>query len=215
MVKGNYARGHWQRARDEAGADLPPLPPPDDDDDDPDADIDAGDFDPGDDDDQLPDWLSPTGRVGPPGDDDEPAQPDPPPGHTARDKRRHRAARTPPAAPVVRVTAAVRKDVRAKIGIITMPCAQYAAMRDPVCGGVAVAQEPAIADALAVLVCDSPDLLAWFTGPAGGFMKYLDLFMACLPVLLIVRAHHLTRDPDMTRQMGNPVQPQQQPAYAA
>jgi hypothetical protein len=40
-------------------------------------------------------------------------------------------------------------------------------------------------------VCDSPDLVAFFTGPGGAFMRYLALGAAVMPVVQVVAAHHV------------------------
>ena len=112
-------------------------------------------------------------------------------------------------APKIRVTAAIRKDVEAKIRFVLMPSAQLFAMRDPVCGSVAVEQEPEISSAFAEIVCDSPDLVAWFTGPAGGFMKYFRLVMAVQPVLMIGWAHHIAHA------VIDPAEMADQPDYSA
>ena len=111
----------------------------------------------------------------------------------------------------VRVTALTRRDVEAKIRFVLHPAGQVWSARDPVCGGTFAVQEPEVSSALAEIVCDSPDLLAWFTGPAGGFMKYFRLVMALQPVGLAVWAHHVAHlAPAMDGQ-----QPPQMPAYAA
>lgn len=120
-----------------------------------------------------------------------------------------RKSKVPP--PKIRVTAAIRKDVEAKIRFALMPTARLFAMRDPVCGSVAVEQEPEISSAFAEIVCDSPDLVAWFTGPAGGFMKYLRLIMAVQPVLMIGWAHHIAHAVIEPEAMANG----QQPDYSA
>lgn len=126
-----------------------------------------------------------------------------------RDGKRPRKAKVP--TPKIRVTAAIRKDVEAKIRFVLMPGAQLFAMRDPVCGSVAVEQEPEISSAFAEIVCDSPDLVAWFTGPAGGFMKYFRLVMAVQPVLMIGWAHHIAHAVIEPEAMANG----QQPDYSA
>ena len=111
----------------------------------------------------------------------------------------------------IKVTAATRKDVHAKIRFVLVPAGEIWQARDRICGGTFVQQEPAVSDALAEIVCDSPDLLAWFTGPAGGFMKYFRLVMALQPVGLAVWAHHVAHAVEIV----DGQQPQQMPAYAA
>lgn len=108
-----------------------------------------------------------------------------------------------------RVTATIRKDINAKISLgLELPGRIWQA-RDPWCGGAFIHQRPAIADALTDIVCDSADLVDWFTGPAGGFMKYLKLAAALQPVAVVVYGHHVTHtigekqgqreQPDMSR----------------
>jgi hypothetical protein len=87
--------------------------------------------------------------------------------------------------------AALRRDIHAKIRVVAVPAARVYQIRDPVCGGVAVQIEPGVSDSLADIVMDSPDLIAWFTGPAGGFMKYFDLLSKLAPLAGTVWAHHI------------------------
>jgi len=104
--------------------------------------------------------------------------------------------------------------VHAKIRFVLMPAGRAWASRDPLCGGTFARQEPEISDALAEIVCDSPDLLRWFTGPAGGFMKYFRLLMALEPVALTLWGHHVAHGQVVLAE-GEAQQPPQMPAYAA
>jgi len=203
----NYARGHWAKAQKVKKLAL--LPGPDDD-------IDAGEAipEPGpdgpvrtvypDDDLELPDWLM--------NGDPPPAEPEPevaadkPPGRLRDRPSSGRSGKSK-----VRITATIRKDIEAKIRFVLMPAGQMWAIRDHVCGVTFAQQEPVISEALAEIICDSPDLVAWFTGPAGGFMKYFKLLMALQPVGLAVWAHHIAH----AVQFEDGQQPPQQPAYAA
>ena len=90
-------------------------------------------------------------------------------------------------------TAAVAQDIRAKVGMMVDVPARLWAVRDPVCGVMAVQQSAAMADAWTAIVLDSPELVAWFSGPAGGFMKWVDVIMATYPVAMTVYAHHIAR----------------------
>jgi len=154
----------------------------------------------------APDWLNVDPGQPDRGGPDE-IIPDPPPARLRSAGAPTRKAKGP------RVTVSLRKDVEAKIRMVTIPLGGVVLQpRDPVCGGVFVEQEPAIAAALANVVCDSPDLLNFFTGPGGRYMKYFELFMACLPVGMAVVGHHVAHGPTLP---VNPHQPQQQPAYAA
>lgn len=196
-TKGQWARGHHSRGTGgyDAGRHLTPLP-------DPPAGgdpEDAGDLDP----EETPDggWPDgwPEGRQdfgargrhaapGPPPSDDDTGgpevslPPDPPPGQL-RDTR--------PRGAHAKVTAAVRKDIEAKVGIMLEVPGRVWEARDPLCGGTFVEQLPATRAAFASLVCDSPDMVAWFTGVGGGFMKWLDVLIALQPVGLVMWGHHV------------------------
>lgn len=127
-----------------------------------------------------------TGPVYEPG----PVLADPPPLHG--DKRKWKQG-SPKAAPrkAVRVTAGVRGDIDAKIRFaLQVPGAIWQA-RDPLCGGTFVQQIPDTAEAFTDIVCDSADLVAFFTGPGGNFMKVLKLGAALMPVVQVVAAHHV------------------------
>jgi hypothetical protein len=200
LVTGKYKRGHWARTQSH-NARLQPLPGP------------ADEVPDEDDDDELPpelvaeldnlDWIDAENARATP-ESDEPAGEDPAPS-------RLRQRRQTPAAPKrTRVTATMQRDVQAKIRMVLVPAGRVWAMRDTVCGPVFVEQEPDISEALAEIVCDSPDLLNWFTGPAGGYMKYFKLLMAVQPVLLVLWMHHIAH----ADQSAEPAQPQQ-PAFAA
>ena len=200
MVKNTYARGHHMRKPR-----LVPLPGPDV----ADEDLDMGLLEP---DPTLAggSGMPPTGGgPGIPSYDDEPVEPDRPPGHLAGppgSRERGSQRRT------VRVTAAVRKDITAKIKMPLFVGGKIWEARDPWCGGTFVAQLDPISEAFTDIVCDSADLVAFFTGPAGGFMKYLKLATALAPVAQVAWAHHVAHS------IGGEGQEQARPdmrAYAA
>jgi hypothetical protein len=88
--------------------------------------------------------------------------------------------------------------------------------RDPLCGAVFVQQLPSTRSALVDLICQSPDLVAWFTGVGGGFMLYLNLLAALQPVAVTVWAHHIAHSieaPGQQQQAGPQLHDGQ--AYAA
>jgi len=137
--------------------------------------------------------------------DDDELVPDPPPGHVTRQGQRQ--GRPAAGHGKVRVTAALRKDIEAKIRFVLVPTGQVWQARDPACGGTFAYQEPEISASLAEIVCDSPDLIGWFTGPAGGFMKYFRLFMALQPVGLTIYGHHVAHTIELEpveRQQADP-----------
>jgi hypothetical protein len=94
--------------------------------------------------------------------------------------------------PKIAITATVRKDIRAKIALMLGIPAMMIKKRDPWCGTVLVEQVPDIADALADLVADSPDLVEFFTG-SGTYMKWLKLAVALQPVAEMGWHHHILR----------------------
>ena len=148
--------------------------------------------------------------AGPPRPPHEPAEeirPDPAPAPIGKAKG------TKARKPGPKVTTAIRADITAKIRFMAVPAAKVWEIRDPLCGGVAVQQEPAISAAVATIVLDSPDLMAFFTGPMGGFMKYLELGAAVLPVLQVAFAHHVAHSIGETGQPARP--PVDERQYAA
>lgn len=112
------------------------------------------------------------------------------PRHATREFRRERQEKARKAGP--RLTDdALRKDIAAKVGFPLMIAGQMWQSRDPFCGSVFNDSRDGIAEAATDLIMDSPDLIAWFTGPASGFMKYFRLAMALQPVVSAVFAHHV------------------------
>lgn len=104
------------------------------------------------------------------------------------------AASTPPAPPkkAAKIPDSVRRDIRAKISLLLMFPAGWAARRDPLCGAELQEQLPDIATALADIACDSPDVVQFFTSAGGGYIKWLNLAIACQPVAEVFVKHHVT-----------------------
>jgi hypothetical protein len=115
-------------------------------------------------------------------------EPDEPPAHARRKRRKTPEAEKPKRA---RIAVGIRADINAKVSMPLEVGGTIWAARDQLCGGVFLAQRPAIADALTDIICESPDLVAWFTGPASGFMRYLNLAGALWPVVEMIGAHHV------------------------
>lgn len=100
-----------------------------------------------------------------------------------------------------RVTQAIRKDVKGKVAMFLTVAGATWAGRDPVCGQTLVQAIPdqededgvsaGIATALTDIICDSPDVVKWFTS-SGKYMKWLTLAMAVQPVLTTAFHHHVT-----------------------
>lgn len=171
-----WKRGHFHRGVG-GGANLRPLPGPEDD-----IDLEE-EFDLGEPP-ELPGQPPWDGNGGGPDWTDE-IPPDEPPADLGQPKSGPRKRGQP------KVTTGIRKDINAKISLgLELPGRIWQA-RDPWCGGAFIHQRPAIADALTDIVCDSADLVEWFTGPASGFMKYLKLAAALQPVAVVVYGHHV------------------------
>jgi hypothetical protein len=90
-----------------------------------------------------------------------------------------------------RASAAVRKDITAKIALMIGLPAGIWATADPYCGTAASAAVPAFSAALADIVVDSVDLVNWFTA-GGNYLKWLTLATTVAPVLQVVWGHHIT-----------------------
>ena len=190
-VMNKWARGHAARGEGghagQAPAAVQPPPPPDD----PWWELDGGG--PHEDMGVLDPDAAPGPGPGPAGAgpvrEPGPPEPDPPPAHGGRQWRKAgpKAAPKKPA----RVTAGMRNDIDAKISFALEIPARVWQARDPVCGGTFVEQRGEISAALTEIVCQSPDLIAWFTGGGGQFMLWLNLMAAAWPVATVVMAHHV------------------------
>lgn len=101
-----------------------------------------------------------------------------------------------------KVAAATRKDIRGKVAMLLTGAALPLRQRDPVCVGALIEAIPdqtdedgdtqvGIASALTDLICDSPDMVKWFTA-SGKYMKWFTLMMTVQPVLTVAFHHHVT-----------------------
>jgi hypothetical protein len=195
LVAGTWKRGH--KAKAEARSRLGLLPGPDV----ADEDLDLGLIGP-------PPPVEPPALASVPDDDgdgEDEVSPDPPPGHARQDNAGPRRGR--PAAGhggKVRVTATVRKDIEAKVTIMLIVPGKIWQARDPFCGGTFVDTIPQQAPAWANIICDSPDLVEFFTGAGGAFMKYLELLTILQPVAMAVWAHHVAHTVEL---VDGPPQP--------
>jgi hypothetical protein len=137
--------------------------------------------------------------------------PDPKPAHAGKGWSSSRKGAKPKPG---RVTAALRADIVAKIGFVLEMPARLWAMRDPICGGTFVQAVPDTAAALADFVCESPEMMEWFTaGAVSGFMKWFKLMMALGPVGQVAVAHHVYHSIELAPEDGGP--PEDLNAYAA
>jgi hypothetical protein len=153
-----------------------------------------------------------SGRPAPPAPEPEPEVPgeDEPPPHARREWRKPRTRAKAKAAP--KITASIRDDIAGKIGFgLEIPGRIWQA-RDPLCGGTFIEQLPAITESLTNWVLRSPQLVTWFTSPAGsGFMLLLDTAAAVGPVASVVMAHHVYHTVELAPEGEQPPQAQ----YAA
>jgi hypothetical protein len=92
----------------------------------------------------------------------------------------------------LKVTAALKRDVEGKLAFAMALGGQVWVMADPVCGSAFIDQTPEIAKKLTPIVCQSPDIVKWLT-KSSSYILWVDLFMACWPVLQIIFAHHIAR----------------------
>jgi hypothetical protein len=183
MVRGNWKRGH--KARFEAhGSCLPVLLPGHDV---ADEDLDLGLVGP-------PPRLVQAAEHEPDDDDvydqDEDVPADPPPLHLAKDGQ-PRGKTKAGGHSQRRVTITIKRDIEAKLGMMLMVPGRVWAARDPICGGAFVQAEPEIRSAAVELICQSPDLIEFFMGAGGGFMLWLNLLVACQPVVMTIWMHHI------------------------
>ena len=187
MVSGTWARGHAARGEGGAGR-VRPIPGPEDITDDMIEDV--GELIPDEPADSAP------GRPAEPADDLPPIGAgsfpgvDPAPAHGRRDWKRA-PGKPPPRPRPGRVTAGIRGDIDAKIRFALQVPGTIWQARDPLCGGTFIEQIPDTAEAFTDIVCDSADLVAFFTGPGGSFMKILKVGAALMPVVQVTMAHHV------------------------
>jgi hypothetical protein len=182
MVTGTWRRGHARRGRQGEDTVVTPLTATE-------IDSDGGFEDLG----EIPFVEAPGPPPGRDGGTEPEAASEPDgagPGHVRKDWGK------PPGKPrgsskPGRITAGIRADIGAKIAMPLTIAGGIWAARDPLCGGRFLDQREPIVDALTDIVCDSADLVAFFTGPGGAFMKYLNLGAAVWPVAEMVAAHHV------------------------
>jgi hypothetical protein len=107
-------------------------------------------------------------------------------------KSRGRAKAPAEAKPEIKVTKAVRDDITGKLAFwLSIPAEPWLRV-DPYCGGVYTDQVDQIALKMAPLICQSPDLVRWFS-KSTTFILWTELGIACRPVVEAVIAHHVTK----------------------
>jgi hypothetical protein len=100
----------------------------------------------------------------------------------------------------LKITSALRRDVEGKLAFAMALGGQVWVMADPVCGSTFMDNTPDIAKKLTPIICQSPDIVRWLT-KSSSYIMWIDLFMACWPVLQIIFAHHIAKT--ITRDLGD------------
>jgi hypothetical protein len=98
----------------------------------------------------------------------------------------------PPPAPA-KVTAAVRKELSAAVGMVGMVILPPLVAADPYCGGALKDSFGDIANAVVPLLCQSPRVVAFFTDTASDWMLWWKLAVAMAPVAAAVGRHHVLK----------------------
>lgn len=94
--------------------------------------------------------------------------------------------------PTVRITASVRKDIEGKLAFVFGMSGEIWGMVDPVCGMALSEHGATMAKQYTPIVCQSPQMVRALT-KGGNFVLWVNAFMATLPVLQIIFAHHIAK----------------------
>lgn len=100
-------------------------------------------------------------------------------------------------------------DIEGKIAFMLSTTAMAVGIPDPVCGNAILENTPQISKALTPIICQSPGIVAWFQ-KTSNIMLYVNLAMACAPVIVAVMNHHLPAkktEATVNGQMDIPVDP--------
>jgi hypothetical protein len=92
--------------------------------------------------------------------------------------------------PPPRITKRIREDVQGKLAFMLTMTGTMASIVDPVCGGAFLDNADNVAAKMTPIICKSPDMVAKIT-KTGDMMLYVDLMMACWPILVVIAGHHL------------------------
>jgi hypothetical protein len=118
--------------------------------------------------------------------DEEQVIPDPPPNRPAPGARDKVSKSKAP-----RVTAELKRSIRGKLALLTLAPLGLARHYDPVCGGALVEVKDDLLDWAVDGICDSPDLLKWFSA-GKGYMRLVTLLTILEPVGITACQHHVT-----------------------
>lgn len=89
-----------------------------------------------------------------------------------------------------RVTAELKRDIRGKLALVSLMPLHLFRRVDPVCGGSVEEVKDPLLDWAVDAICDSPDLLKWFT-VGKGYMRLWSLLTILEPVAVTAFQHHV------------------------
>lgn len=112
--------------------------------------------------------------------------------HLRRNRRGSQAKPAGQTEPDIKVTPKVIGDIEGKLAFWLGLTAEPWAVADPYCGKAYADQVPEIAKKLAPIVCQSPDLVRWFS-KSSTFIMWTELGIAVRPVATAVIKHHVTK----------------------
>lgn len=84
----------------------------------------------------------------------------------------------------------VQADIEGKIAFMLSTTAMAVSLPDPFCGQALLENTPQISKALTPIICQSPGIVAWFQ-KTSNIMLYVNLAMACAPVVVAIMNHHI------------------------
>jgi hypothetical protein len=113
---------------------------------------------------------------------------DPEPDQKERDKAS--GIISPNGTPIV--TKQVAQDIQGKLAfLLSMPASMLQTV-DPICFPVLLERTPQISAALTPIICQSPDMVKFFT-KGSGFILWLNLAVTLWPVIQTILAHHVVK----------------------
>lgn len=96
------------------------------------------------------------------------------------------------AVPMPEITADVKQDLLAMMGLLGTVVLPIAVKADPYCGTALANEWEPISRACLPLLCQSPRVVSWMTS-ASGMRNWIGLAIALRPVGVAVVQHHITR----------------------
>lgn len=103
-----------------------------------------------------------------------------------------RAPRSKPSAP--KVTAKVKGDMSAAVGMMMMVTGPALMAKDPYCGGAFLDNSQKITDAVIPLLCRSHTVVAFFSDSSeNGWLLWFNLAIALSPVAMAIGKHHIIK----------------------